>query len=254
MMRTLLAFAIVAGLSAAAAADDADPKAKAASEFAEGQRLYDANSYAAAAVKFKAAWELDHDPAYLFNIAQALRFAKQCGEAADYYRKFLAQVTSAPNLDKVQEYLAEVDACAKAQQPPQPLPPQPPPEHPPSSGGTGKLGLLVGAAGIVALGVGVYFNYQTHLIQSRHDHQLAELGCSTEMTCASGLVLTVDEEFGSDGRLDEKIGITLDVVGGAAIVGGALLYVFRDRGAEQPPVAVSPVHGGGAMVTTGWSF
>lgn len=252
-MRTLLAFAIVAGLTAAAAADDADPKAKAASEFAEGQRLYEANSYAAAAAKFKAAWELDRDPAYLFNIAQALRFAKQCGEAADYYRKFLAQVTSAPNLDKVQEYLAEVDACAKAQQP-QPLPPQPQPAHPEPSGGTGKLGLLVGGAGIVALGVGLYFNYQAIHLATEHDRELAGLGCTTVNPCTPERLKPIEDKYGPDGRRDEKLGVALDVAGGAAIVAGVLLYVFRDHGAEQPPVAVSSVHGGGAMVTTGWRF
>jgi tetratricopeptide (TPR) repeat protein len=252
-MRTLLAFAIVAGLSASAAADDADSKAKAAAEFAEGQRLYDANNYAAAVVKFKAAWELDHDPAYLFNIAQALRFAKQCGESADYYRKFLAQVTSAPNLDKVHEYLAEVDACAKTQQPqpqqPQPLPPQP--EHPQGSSGTGKLGLLVGGAGIVALGVGIYFNYKALHLTSQHDHDLAQ--CTTEVPCSPDQLQTIENTYGPDGRRDEKLGIAFDVVGGAAITAGVLLYMFRDRGAEQPPVAFTPTHGG-AMVTTGWSF
>jgi hypothetical protein len=250
-MRTLLAFAIVAGLSTAAAADDADPKAKAASEFAEGQRLYDANNYAAAVVKFKAAWELDHDPAYLFNIAQALRFAKQCGESADYYRKFLAQVTSAPNLDKVQEYLAEVDACAKTQQPqqPQPLPPQP--EHPQGSSGSGKLGLLVGGAGIVALGVGIFFNYQAAHLSSQHNRDLAAK-CTVEMPCSPEDIQTIENRYGSGPR-DEKLGIAFDVVGGAAITAGVLLYVLRDRGAEQPPVVFAPTHGG-AMVTTGWSF
>jgi hypothetical protein len=245
-MRTLLALAIVAGLTAAAAADDADPKAKAAAEFAEGQRLYDANLYPAAAAKFKAAWALDPDPAYLFNIAQALRFAKQCGEAGDYYRKFLAQVTSAPNLDKVQEYLAEVDACAKAQQllPPQQPPPPPPPVHERSDS---KRGLVIAGAGLVAVGVGIWFHWDAHYFTGRHDSYNAT--CSVQTPCMASELTYLDDK----GHHAQTFAIVFDSVGVAALAAGAMLYVFRDRGGEQPPVAVSPMRGGG-MVTTGWRF
>jgi len=250
-MRTLLAFAIVAGLTATAAADDADPKAKAAAEFAEGQKLYDANNYAAAAAKFKAAWALDHDPAYLFNIAQALRFAKQCSEASDYYRKFLAQVTSAPNLDKVHEYLDEVDACAKAQQPqlppqlqPQPQPPPPEPAH-----GGSKTWLYTGVAGIALAGLGTMFIYDVHVLNTNHDRVVNDCNMNG---CAGGPLKDFDKDYSDRAHLDEKLAAASYVAGGLALAASAFLFV-RSRGEEQPPVAIS-VHDRGAMVTAGWRF
>ena len=242
-MRTLLAFAIVAGLSAAAAADATDPKAKAASEFAEGQRLYDANNYAAAAAKFKAAWELDHDPAYLFNIAQALRFAKQCNDAADYYRKFLAQVTSAPNLDKVHEYLAEVDACAKTQQPPPP-PPQPanPEPTPRAASGGSNLKWYFGGAALVLAGGGLFWHHDAVTLSDNQRHY------NTECPCTAAKLTEYDDR----GHRAEVLAVVFDVAAGAALV-TAIVLAVRDRGTEQPPVALAPMRGG-ALVTTGWSF
>jgi tetratricopeptide (TPR) repeat protein len=245
-MRTLIVLAIVLG-AATAVAQDADPKAKAAAEYAEGQKLYAAGSFDAAAGKFKAAYALDPDPAYLFNIAQALRFGKkQCAEAAGYYKQFLAQVTSAPNLDKVHEYLDEVEACAKKQTTQPPPPPPPPVEPKPSSGGGGgTLGLAVTGLGVAFLGTAGFFHWDANYLANQRNRFYA----SCTPRCPSGTL----NDYDSRGHVRFGLAIAFDVAGTAAIIGGIYLYVRSRHTTEQPPVAIAPT-AGGAMVSTGWSF
>src|SRR5262249_30709427 len=147
--------------------------------------------FAGAAEKFRVAYELDADPGYLFDAAQAYRFAKLCAESADFYRRFLKTVPNAPNRDKVERFRDDMDACAKSQplaapdhveRPPRP-PAQgastepvkdPPPvdsgETPADPGQTKRtVGLAVGAAGLVASGVGFYYMLRVFKIASDHD-------------------------------------------------------------------------------------
>jgi hypothetical protein len=97
----------------------------AADAYRDGQRHYAAGEYPAAAASFLAAHDSVPDPVYIFNAAQAFRFAGDCIQAASHYRRFLAAVSTAPNLDRVRGYLDEMDACAKRLAPP-PQPPAPP--------------------------------------------------------------------------------------------------------------------------------
>src|SRR5207249_9530232 len=72
-------------------------------------------------------YEIDADPSYLFDTAQAYRLAKNCREAASYYRLFLARAVDPPNLDKVRGYIERMEACTETSPPPDSLPPEPPP-------------------------------------------------------------------------------------------------------------------------------
>ena len=121
-----------------------------------GRRSTLREDYAAAAKQFKAAHDLDPDPVYLFNIAQAHRLAKQCKDAGDYYRRYLDAAKRAPNADAVKDYITEVDDCAKAQAPvivaPPPAPPpvvevtQPVVRDEPPRSNKRLVGYLVGVA------------------------------------------------------------------------------------------------------------
>lgn len=125
----LLAVAATVALSATAAHADPTARDKAAAQqaYAAGQSRYDAGDFLGAAEQFSAAYQHDPDPVYLFNLAQAYRFAKRCRDAGDSYRRFLAAAPDAPNRDKVQHYLEEVDACARSQAPAEPSAPNPGP-------------------------------------------------------------------------------------------------------------------------------
>lgn len=81
--------------------------------YKDGTTHYDLAEYDAAAKDFKEAYRLSNDPAYLFNMAQAYRMGKNCGEAARFYEKFLAIQPDAPNKDKISARIVEMKACSK---------------------------------------------------------------------------------------------------------------------------------------------
>jgi tetratricopeptide (TPR) repeat protein len=103
-----------------------NPGARAAYE--RGVKLYRADDFARAAIEFERAYELDPDPAYLFNVAQAHRLAKHCTEAFEAYGKFLEKAPRASNREEAEGYRKELARCAKPPATPrEPDPPTPPP-------------------------------------------------------------------------------------------------------------------------------
>jgi tetratricopeptide (TPR) repeat protein len=81
--------------------------------YKEGVTHYDLAEYDRAVAKFKEAYRLSNDPAYLFNIAQSYRMARNCREAGRFYQRVLAVQTDAPNKDKIEARIAEMKACSK---------------------------------------------------------------------------------------------------------------------------------------------
>lgn len=187
-MRALVISLVLASSVAYAQPD----KIKAEAAARDGQQRYQAGEYQLAAERFELAYRLDPDPAYLFNLAQAYRLGNACAKAASAYRKLLGIVTSGPNVAKVEQYVQQMDACAKTQEPVAPVPPKtdpiaPPVEEsrplPPSpirDEGTSTLrytGMGVTAVGVVALAVGVVAT-----------KKVADIENAREGLCAGGCV------------------------------------------------------------------
>src|ERR1700759_212421 len=103
--------AVIFALLLAATAHADTGKAK--EIYAEGEKLYAQGRYLEAAARFRAAYDAEPDPVYLFNVAQAYRFGEDCVQSATYYKQFLEKVPEAPNADKVRGWIDEQDACAK---------------------------------------------------------------------------------------------------------------------------------------------
>ena len=262
-MRVLVCVCAVLVAAAPVLAD----KAKGDAEALAGQKLYEGGKYHDAAVHFVAAYEADPQPAYLFNIAQAYRFAKECTNAAKYFRLFLdaTKQVEAQNLDKVHHYLDEMDACAKTEAPPAPAPPAPQPvvapapvpatvpQHDePADPGHGKrtLGLAIGAAGIVGLAAGAYF---THRVSAISDEAQAweNANCTTASACPADVRKMQQDAFASKGSSAETKEVVAYSLGGAALVTGAVLYMLG-RGGEEHVAAVPT--SGGAMVLGAFRF
>jgi tetratricopeptide (TPR) repeat protein len=228
----------------------ADDKSEAAALYTEGRALYDAGQFEKAAVKFKAAHARHPDPVYLFNAGQALRFAKQCDEAVELYEKFLAAVPAAPNREAVEGYLVEVRTCSRPKPPDRPTPPPPPP---PSSSGTRTLGIVVGALGLVSLGVGGYYSSK---VVAYNDEAAAYCKGATEMMpcmsseAAAARVERINDVLGPRAQLKEIIAYS---VGGAAVVAGVLLILKKPSRARESRMSVVPT-AGGVMATTAWRF
>jgi tetratricopeptide (TPR) repeat protein len=82
--------------------------------YKDGTTHYDLAEYSKAAAEFKEAYRLSNDPAYLFNIAQAYRMAKNCDEALLFYQRFLTISPDAENKERLEKRIAEMRACAKS--------------------------------------------------------------------------------------------------------------------------------------------
>jgi tetratricopeptide (TPR) repeat protein len=245
----------------------ADNKSDASQAFGEGKTKYAKGNYADAANDFKRAYDLDPDPAYLFNLAQAYRLADDCVNAEPRYRKFLEVVPNPPNKEAVQGWLDEAKKCAASKAPPPPkdpvLPPPPPPDPiPPKDTPKGKgipvaaiTSFAVGAVGIV---VGVVYTSKVGKAEDDAAVQI-NLDLTEEM---GGCVRDPMMTDACDGKLLGKINdrgdraqlfaITGYAVGGAAVIaGGVLLFMRRNK--TEKSIAIAPSKGG-AMVVTGFRF
>lgn len=244
----LLPFAVLLAASLASADPD---KGAGAQEAKIGGKLYDGNNYREAAPHFLKAYELDPQPAYLFDAAQAYRFAKECASAAKYFRQFLdvAKQVKTENLDKVKGYIAEMDECAKPPPAPAAAPPLPPREIPvgplpgpevsdPGST-TRKVGIAVAVVGVVGLGVSGYYWKK---VQDLNDD-----ACHKDSTSCSPSVAQTEN---NDGETRARISIASGVVGGAALVGGIVLYVLGRNASNEPTVSLAPMRNGAALSFT----
>jgi tetratricopeptide (TPR) repeat protein len=115
MTRALLVLLLLGGT---ARAGDPVVQAKAEALFDKGQAAYQAGDYQAAVPFFKDAYELVHDPVYLFNAAQSYRKLLDCENAFYYYNKYLAAAddADAKQREKVQQWLHELQPCVESRQ------------------------------------------------------------------------------------------------------------------------------------------
>jgi tetratricopeptide (TPR) repeat protein len=81
--------------------------------YQKGVTHYELSEYNEAAGAFKEAYRLSKDPTYLFNIGQAYRQGKNCGEAGKFYSRYLSAVPDADNREKVDGYVEDMKRCAR---------------------------------------------------------------------------------------------------------------------------------------------
>src|SRR5438034_7742739 len=96
---------------AAPAAEDTDLEARRLLE--EGLKRFNAHQYPGAIERFEAAYRRSPAPGLLYNLAQAHRLNGDCGEALDFYRRYLATTPTGKNRERAQARIEEMDACAR---------------------------------------------------------------------------------------------------------------------------------------------
>jgi hypothetical protein len=95
--------------------------------YKEGETQYNLGNFDSAVDAFKKGFELEPNaskrPAYLFNVAQAYRQAKNCKDAVFFYKRYLAlkdNDKAKPLSDKkraeIDKIIDELDSCAKEQE------------------------------------------------------------------------------------------------------------------------------------------
>ena len=217
--------------------------------YTEGQAAYDRADYAAAVTKWQAAYDLSKERDLLFNLAQAKRLSGDCTGAIATYRRFVADD---PDPASEQHKLAgdlvrELEGKCPAQKFAVDLPtlndhPNPDRPNPASgrarSGRTWKIaGLVTGGVGIAAIATGLGLG-----------HYGASVGDEITAACATSCAWAALKDKDARGRRAVAIGKTLDVVGVAAIAGGAIFYYL---GARQETLTVAHAPGGGGVIS--WS-
>ena len=258
-MKWLVALVLVAA-AAPASAQPIDPnvQAKADLMFEQAQAHYEAGRYQAAIPLFKEAYELVHDPVYLFNIAQSYRKVLDCENAYDNYNRYLAEAkeADAKQREKVQGWLRELAPCVDERRA----------EHERARRGEAadrarriealrreqaaarvattvdrgrpyrRAGLIAGAVGIAGLGVGATFS----VLGARQKSALGD-------ECATGCDWTDPDLLAKDRagkRYNVIAGVGL-IGGGVALAGGVTLYLLGRAKVEK--VTVTPAPGGATV-------
>ena len=90
------------------------PRDAARARFDRGQTLYNLGKLDEAIAELEGAYELDPDPAYLFNLAQAHRLRGNRPRALFFYRRFLALSPDAPNRAEIHERITLLEAEHRA--------------------------------------------------------------------------------------------------------------------------------------------
>ncbi|HJZ88756.1 MAG TPA: hypothetical protein VKN99_26475 [Polyangia bacterium] len=256
--------------------------------YQKGLKAYNLADYDKAIEAFKAAYELSEAPRLLYNIAQAYRLKGDCPQALRFYKTFLREQPTASNRSSVEGLVAEMEKCAQAPAPKPPLTPAPtvepkpepvpmpvtpappppsapapavapsapapiesppaarPPMEPPHESDRGHttrvVGLVTAGVGVALMGTAVYFGAQAS----------SDADEVTRLFQMHGTWTPHYQQVESDGQTADLIQKVLYGVGGAAVVGGAILYYLGVRAESAPDaqVSFSPLPGGGAMV---WS-
>lgn len=229
-------------------ADGGDVEAHAKAFFEAASKAYEAKDYANAVENFRKAYALLPDALFLYDIAQSYRQLHDCENARGYYRSYVRIAPTADNRDKAQRFLDEMEACYRN-------------EHAGevTTGTTGTTGtarradkpaaatgshgqanlrlagIVTGIAGVVGVGVGVFFSVDAA-------NQASDLQAACAHGCNAGDVLPIDEA----GRNAQTGAIISYVIGGAAIAAGVGLYLYSQR---VEPVVVTPVPGGATVST-----
>ena len=116
--------------------------------YKEGENHYNLGNFTDAVEAFKKAYALEtvesNKAAYLFNIAQSYRYAKDCSNAQFFYKRFLAVSDKAKPLPakqrtEIEARIKELEDCARQQEaiknrPPDNLKPDPPDGKDPDGG------------------------------------------------------------------------------------------------------------------------
>lgn len=270
MRPILIAFALAALPQVALAQAPDKPLGK--QRFSDGKVKYAAGDYRGAAELFAAAYKADPDPAYIFNVGQAYRRSaeaksagapRDCQQAMFAYKKFLAQMPEAPNKTEVDGYIKEATACAGplATEIIEPEPEKPidkpidkPIPMPVEHAGTSTLqwtGIGVGAIGVLALGVGIYYTKLGYDTGSEHDDLVAGVNGGTSVDPDRDRTRIRElENLGPKQNTKAYAGWG---VGGAMVIGGLLLYVLGDAKPKERTLVVAPSRDG-AMVLGSFVF
>lgn len=255
------AFLVITLCATTASAQPAQPdvatRARAASMFERGSAHYEAGRYSKAIPLFQNAYELVHDPVYLFNLAQSYRKVLDCERATAYYTRFLKEAKDVPAeaRARVRGWLRELAPCvkerraaaetarraqeqaARARREAAAARRKEPSDRTVDRGRWYRVGgYLAMGAGAIGIGLGV-----------RYGMKGADLEDELATACATGCNWSDPELRDKDdaGKRANTLSTTFWIGGGVALAGGVALYLVGRSKVER--VQLVPVEGGAAV-------
>lgn len=252
-MNRALALCLVLAAAPAFAGDAVDPTKQKTADvlFEKGQRLYQQGQYQAAIPLFQEAFDLVHDPVYLFNIGQSYRKVLDCENASEFYARYLAAATDADakQRDKVQGWVRELAPCvdqrkkdrdavkraeelerARAAEARDRQRPVAPSSHVVDRGRPLRMaGLVVGGVGVVGLGAATVFSLRGRSLRQ-------DLRSACEVSCDWSDPDIQDKD--QAGRRANTLAAVSWIGGGVAVLAGVGLYLWGKTKTET--ITVSP--------------
>jgi tetratricopeptide (TPR) repeat protein len=209
--------------------------------------LYDLGRFEEAARAYEEAFRATPDPALLFNLGQAYRFARDYEHAILAYRGYLRRMPRATNRAEVEARIAELQSMLEQQRraaeikppPPQPPPPPPvvkvtrtpivtaPPPKPVDPMPARRLlyaGIGTAGAGLALLGGGLAFTLSARDAQQTHETPGA----------------TYDEGLASRASAFTALQWPFYALGAAAVAAGGALMALSQRRAVTLTPSVGP--------------
>jgi tetratricopeptide (TPR) repeat protein len=270
--RGLLA-ALIAWGAGTAHADGRDDARK---HFQAGKRHHDAGEWDAALDEYLRAYQLDPSPAFLFNIGQIYRLEGDREKALDYYQRYLEAAPHAQGSEEARTFAAklkselEAEAAARRAHEAEVARAQAEAQRRVEEARQEKLeidrnaavaaqdnaaqarrkaerrlryaGIASAAAGAIGIALGVKFGIDARDLQSEVTNpSLRQTGWTTALDQAAS--------EGQSRNLAMEISIG---VGGALIVGGAVLTFLGRPGREATVAPLVGAHTAGAEL--GWRF
>jgi tetratricopeptide (TPR) repeat protein len=245
------ALSILLAFATPALADDLGVPEKAKALAEQGRVLHDAGDYGGAIAVYREAYVLAPRPGLLFNLAQAYRLSGDCDDASFMYQRYLETNPDEAGREVAQQNLEIVEKCGhgglKIAAPIRSTPVitqvrAPDPPAMPRDRAQAHVGELIVAAGIGTLTVAGAFAYDAHQASDR-----------VSAAYATGTVTPNLSQEDSRGQRSALIASTAGVLGGAAVVTGAIVYALGRYSKEVRRIAVAPRVRGG-QVTVSWAF
>jgi hypothetical protein len=213
-----------------------------------GLRHFEAKDYGRALEEFRAAYDIDPQPALLYTIAQTTRLSGDCRRAIRFYEAFLRTAPSERQALAARQNIERCTADLKRSPPPSPetqpasapalvvgpAPPPPPPAPRPSwrsnraAHGLVLSGVVVAAAGAALWGIG----------QAR----ITSANGATDY----GTFVARRGEAANAATL-RAVGIAATSAGAALVVAGVLTYALRGR-RQAERASLAPLVGPGTAV------
>jgi tetratricopeptide (TPR) repeat protein len=255
-MRREIAFVIALAIAPAARADEPIP-AKARELAETGRTAHEKGDYPRAIAAFKEAYVMAPSPALLFNLAQAYRLQGDCDDAELMYRRYLASGPSDEGRMLAQTHLATVERCIRKRSLRIPMDesqsylaiPNPPKDlgivDSPTPQPHGTLmkdvgfGLVLG--GTAAAGIATYYAFRAHADE-----------VAVEKAYGKGAKWQEVAQRHADGEHAATAARLFGIGGGAALLGGATLYILGRRAGV--PLQITPTTGTGVRVSLQWSM